>query len=1267
MNPSPSSRSRERERVVALNIRMQRSIPFSRSLRALTLAVLGAATLTAPAFAATPAMGPTPPAFAAKEALPPGAKIASLTIAPATIQLHGCFDAVQLLVTAKLANGDTLDVTRLVTYTGAAPSASITATGQVAPLANGKTALTATLAGHTARATLEVVGYDPHAKVDFIRDVNPVLAQLGCSAGACHGAKDGRAGFKLSLRGYDPIFDVRSLVDDHAGRRMNFASPDDSLMLLKSTGAVPHEGGQRTKFDDKYYRIMRAWIADGAKLDLATPRVTRIELTPQNPVLQTIGAKQQMRILATYADGRQRDVTAEGFIESGNQDVALTDRGGLVTTLRRGEAPVLARYEGAYAATTITVMGDRSGFAWSEPEKWNKIDGFTAAKWQRLKILPSGLCTDEEFLRRIFLDLTGLPPTATEVRAFLADPRPTRVKRDAVIERLIGSPDYVDHWSNKWADLLQVNRKFLGEEGAKGFRDWIRQEVAANTPYDQFAKKILTATGSNRENPAASYYKVLRTPAETMENTTHLFLATRFNCNACHDHPFERWTQDQYFQLSAFFARVDLKKDPAAGNKTIAGSAVEGAKPLYEIAYDKDEGEVTHGRTGQVTPPDFPYAAQVAASLRTLPPRENPPAALGHSAAAPAEKSTRREALADWMTSPDNRYFALSYVNRMWGYLLGVGLIDPLDDIRAGNPPSNPELLAWLTQEFVQSGFNVRHLQRTIVQSRTYQLSLATHKWNADDRTNYSHAMARRLPAEVLFDAVLRVTGSVPNFPGVKAGTRAAQLPDSAIDVPSGFLASLGRPVRESACECERSGDLGLGSIMALLAGPAVSSAINDPKNELARLATTTPDDRALIDEIFLRTLNRHATPKETDSTLASWKTIRSQDTQLAAALAEREAWWAPLSARKQKEREQAIATATAAVAARTVEIAPQVAAAAQKRAEKIAAETAALAAYESALAAQLPAWETALDPTRLTTAWVPLAVTKATANNLNKLTQLPDGSYLASGPAANFVSYDVAAETTLAGITGILLEVLPHDSLPAFGPGRAAGNFVLTEFSLKWSEKAGKRTGVEAAFQDARADFSQAKFDVKTAIDGKADGARDGWGISKKYGEPHYARFALAAPIGSADGATLNFLFQQQFRENFSIGRFRLWATTAAAPLELGLPADVIAALKIPAAERTPAHLTTLAAYHRSTDAGLLKHQQALHTAQLPVREDPQLRDLKAALAAAEQPVALDPKLAQLRADAALSTTQLANRRLTGAQDLAWAIINTPAFLFNR
>ncbi len=489
--------------------------------------LFAAALLLAGAAAAAPAaLNPPEP-----EALPAGAVVRALEITPAAMKLDGAFDAAQVLVTAELADGTRVDATRLARIAVDPKVGAVSPAGLVHAAGNGRAELEASLGGRTARAALEVVNHDPAAKVDFLRDVNPVLNQLGCSSGPCHGSKDGKGGFKLSLRGYDPEFDVRSLVDDHAGRRVNLASPDDSLMLLKATGAVPHEGGQRTAYDDKYYRILRAWIAGGAKLDLTSPRVTSIEVSPRDPVLQRVGSRQQMKIIATYADGRRRDVTAEGFIESGNQDVAVIEHGGLVRTLRRGEAPLLARFEGAYAATTVTVMGDRAGFEWREPEKWNRIDEFTAAKWRRLKILPSELSADADFLRRVHLDLTGLPPSAEEVRAFLADARPVREKRDAVIDRLIGSPDYVDHWANKWADLLQVNRKFLGEDGARQFREWIRAEVAANTPYDVFARKILTASGSNRENPAASYYKILRTPTETMENTTDLFLATRFNCN----------------------------------------------------------------------------------------------------------------------------------------------------------------------------------------------------------------------------------------------------------------------------------------------------------------------------------------------------------------------------------------------------------------------------------------------------------------------------------------------------------------------------------------------------------------------------------------------------------------------------------------------------------------------------------------------------------------------------------------------------------------
>jgi hypothetical protein len=1183
--------------------------------------------------------------------------VVALEVLPANVKLAGRHDAVQVLVTARLASGDTVDATRLATLKLSSKVGEVAPGGKLTALKNGSATLTASLAGQTARVPVEVGGVTTATKVDFVRDVNPVLSKLGCNAGTCHGAKDGKGGFKLSLRGYDPLYDVRALADDLAGRRVNFASPDDSLMLLKATAAVPHEGGQRTKVGESYYEILRAWIADGSKVNLTTPRVTKIDVFPKDPVVQEIGSRQQVRVVATYADGKQRDVTAEAFVESGNMDVVSTDGGGLMNTLRRGEAPVLARYEGAYAATTVTVMGDRSGFTWKQPETWNKVDELVAAKWQRMKILPSGLSTDEEFIRRVYLDLTGLPPTADEVRKFLADTRATRVKRDEVVDRLVGSADYVDHWANKWADLLQVNRKFLGEEGAKMFRDWIRAEVEKNTPYDQFAKKVITAAGSNKENPAASYWKILRTPAEAMENTTHLFLATRFNCNKCHDHPFERWTQDQYYHLAQYFAQVDFKRDPASGNKNIGGTAVEGAKPLFEIVFDKEDGGVPHDRTGQLVPADFPYPAKFQAG---------------------AEKPSRREELAQWLASSDNRYFALSYVNRLWGYLLGVGLIEPLDDIRAGNPPSNPELINHLTQEFISSGFNVQHVLKLICKSRTYQLSLATHEWNLDDKINYSHAMARRLPAEVLYDAVLRVTGSTPNFPGVKPGTRAAQLPDSAIDVPSGLLANLGRPPRESACECERSNDIKLGSVMALLSGPAVSGAINDPKNDLAKLTASISDDRKLIDEVFMRVLGRHATDREVTTTLQAWQEMDAENSTLKTELATREQWWVPVNAQKQRERDQAIASAKAAVTARDTEIAPARAEAGKKRLEEIAKQERALAAHEKGVAAKQIEWEQKVDPKAFDTAWMPLTVKDAKVGGGLALKTLPDGSLLASGPDANNIVYTVTTETDLENITGVLLEVLPDDSLPRYGPGRAKdGNFVLTELEISAGGGAPRRRAGAAApagaanveLKDARADFAQKNFEVKTAINGKIDaGARDGWAISAKMGEPHFARFSFAKPLAGGKGTALTFTLRHNFRENYSIGRFRLWATTSKAPLEQGLPESVIAALKTPAAERTEAQAKTVADYYRATvDVTGLKRQQALHTAKLPVPEDPKLVELREALVKAELPVPLDPKLVQLRADAEMSGKQLVSKRLTGVQDLAWALINNPAFLFNR
>ncbi|MCA9055589.1 MAG: DUF1549 domain-containing protein, partial [Planctomycetaceae bacterium] len=586
---------------------------------------------------------PEVPEIGPKQGVP-----AMLVIRPAAVELRGPGAYAQIDVQSLFTegSGETFDVTRMcqLSIETGVDVASVNSIGRIVARQDGEAILKATLGDQTARMHISVSGMTESQPVSFVRDVNPVLSRLGCNQGTCHGAKDGKNGFKLSLRGYDPIYDVRAFTDDVKSRRTNIASPESSLMLLKATGVVPHVGGQLTRPGHPYYETIRRWIAEGAQLDLDVARVAAVTIQPQNPIIDPIGGRQQFEVYARYSDGTLRDVTREAFVESGNTEVATVNRAGVATSVRRGEAPIMVRFEGQYSATTLTVMGDREGFweEWQDAEQWSPIDGFVANKWKRMKIVPSELCSDAEFIRRVYLDLTGLPPSAAEIRAFLADSRPTREKRDELVDRLVGSDAYVEYWSNKWADLLQVNSKFLGPEGAKLFRQWIREKVAANTPYDDFCYAVLTASGSNKENPPASYYKVLREPTAMMENTTHLFLGVRFNCNKCHDHPFEKWNQDQYYETAAFFSRVDLKRDPQNAEGNIGGTAVEGAKPLWEVVADNSEGEITHDRTGAVTAPLVPYDREIAV----------------------AEDLTRREQLAKWITSPANDYFARRYVNR---------------------------------------------------------------------------------------------------------------------------------------------------------------------------------------------------------------------------------------------------------------------------------------------------------------------------------------------------------------------------------------------------------------------------------------------------------------------------------------------------------------------------------------------------------------------------------------------------------------------------
>ena len=1183
----------------------------------------------------------------ASERIPESDQITSLQILPAEIVLDGPLTYVQALVTGTLQDGSTVDLTRAVQWTP--PSfVAITPQGILRPVTDGQGELKVSFGAQSASASIVATDLAASAQtgpsnIDFIRDVNPVLSRLGCNQGTCHGAQAGKNGFKLSLRGYDPIFDVRALTDDHAARRINSSDPDQSLMLLKPLGMAPHQGGTLMKPSDPAFAILSRWIADGCQLRLDTPRVSKIEISPTNPVVGQPGSRQQVRVVAHYTDGRTRDVTTEAFITSGNTDVAEASSAGLLTAVRRGEAPILARYEGSYAATTFTVMGKRDEFQWNEAISWNRIDELVAKKWQRLKIIPSDLCTDEEFLRRVYLDLTGLPPSGEATREFISDNTETQRKRSLVVDKLIASDDYIEFWTNKWADLLQVNRKYLGVEGSAAYRAWIRDSVARNQPYDEFARDILSALGSNKEHPQSSYFKVLRTPEETMENTTHLFLGIRFNCNKCHDHPFEKWTQDQYYQTAAFFSRTSLRADPASGKETIGGSAVDGAKPLYEEVYEADAGEMKHQRTGKEIAPKFPFEVPCDAKA----------------------DGTRRDQLAAWMTDKDNPYFARSYVNRLWGYTTGVGLIEPIDDIRAGNPPTNPELLDYLTQSFVDSGFDRRQTMRQICNSRTYQLSMKTNRWNSDDTQNYSHALPRRLGAEVLFDAVHFVTGSISSIPGVPKGIRAAQLPDAGVTLNDAFLQNLGRPVRESACECERSSDLQLGPVMSLVSGPTVGQAIADPNNDLHRIVEANADDQKLVEEVFIRTLSRLPSAEEVLAFTSLRSEIGVNHKSLAESLREREAWWVEELPRREATRLETMKRAEVQLVAASEQAKPEQDRLATERMERIAAAQSKLDQLAPQSASRLAEWEKKQTDK---TEWFPLVPVRMTSSNKDSLAVQEDRSIIVSGSAEKGV-YDLTFNTLLRDITGIRIEALPMDLAKNRGPGLSENsNFVLTELSVSVSDRKTPKELTDVPLTGSLADFSQSSFDPAQVIDGK-DKDQGGWAINGSNIHAHWLVCQTKAPLALNDEQSLRVrLSQFHNAEKHRLGRFRISVTTSKSEkIELGLAEPYQAALSVDADKRSEADKQLLTAYFDSIDTEVKASREALAAANAGVPADPEVVAAQARLERSKLPIAIDSQLERLRVDIAQSESQLKNERLTATEDLVWAIINSPGFLFNR
>jgi hypothetical protein len=1096
-------------------------------------------------FTATSSLNADTPA----ESLPKGATLASLDVQPQSIELNTPFAYSQMLVHAKLANGESVDVTRLVKFESS-NLIKVSPAGVVRGVADGAGELKVSLNGQNKTIPFKISGQKAAYPVSFVQDVQPVLSKLGCNAGTCHGAQAGKNGFKLSLRGYDPIYDFRALTDDLEGRRFNRAAPERSLMLMKPAGAVPHVGGVTMTPGEPGYEIVRNWIAEGVKLDLQAPRVTSIEVFPKEITLPLPGQKQQFRVIASYADGKKRDVSQEAFIDSSNTEVATVDKTGLLISIRRGESTLLARYEGAYAASQVVVMGDRTSFSWVQRPVQNKIDELVDLKLKKLKIQASDLCTDEDFIRRVYLDLTGLPPTSEDVRKFLTNTQPSQAKRAALVDQLVGNDAYIDHWTNKWGDMLQVNRKFLGDVGANALRKWIRDGIAENKPYDKMCYEILTASGSNVQNPPASYYKILRSADAIMENTTQLFLAIRFNCNKCHDHPFEKWTQDQYYEMAAYFAQVQRSEDPKYKGQRIGGTAVEGAVPLVEQVVDAKSGDIKHDRTGAVAPPKFPYPIEGKFD----------------------NKETRRTQVAKWITSKENPYFAKSYVNRLWSYLLGVGVIEPVDDIRAGNPPTNPELLDYLTKTFVDSGFNTREVVKLICKSRTYQLSISANPWNKDDEQNYSRALPRRLPAEVLFDSIHRATGSLSKLPGLPQGARAAQLVDSNIELPGGFLELFGKPVRESACECERSNTMMLGPVLAMVNGPIVADAIRDPNSHLAKFTMANKDDAKVVEEIYLSVLNRKPITVELEAGVKALNSAKDDHQRLLSIH--------------------------------------------EKRATT-------LAEYQKTLDGRQAGWEAGLLAQK-PTAWTVLEPSSLKASSGATFTKQPDRAVLVSGKSTTQEVYTIVADAKLKGITGLKLEALSDPSLPAKGPGRAQnGNFVLNEIRMNYRSLAKTDEKPKPVkFVNPMATVQQDQFPVANSID---NNPATGWAVANGVGNSQTAIYPIQNPIG-VDGVQLTIVLDQRFGTDHTIGKFRLSVTTDKnVRLNAPVSAELIKLLEEPKEKRSKENVAKLRDMYLAQDQ---EYQRLVRDASNPPPSD---------------------------------------HRVLGTQDLVWALINSPAFLFNH
>ena len=749
---------------------------------------------------------------------------------PANIELEGPSSQQQVVVAGFDSAGQPRDWTHEMTLVSANPAIATVQKNMVIPIANGTTEIVVQIGEAKQKIPVRVTSFEKKRPIEFESEVLVALSKQGCNSGACHGSPSGKGNFRLSLRAFDRVFDELTLIREDFGRRVNPIEPEQSLLLLKPMMKLTHGGGKQLSKDSAAYKILREWIAEGAKADSKdTPRALKLEVYPsQKRVLRRVDGSQQLSAMTHYADGKKRDVSRLVTYDSTNTEVATVDKFGLVTPHERGETVILVRYLEHIESVPLMFVDDVPNFQWKDPTPGNYIDQLVNAKLKQLQYLPAPTCSDPVFLRRVFLDVIGVLPSVDETNAFLADPSPD--KRSKLIDQLLLRDEYPKFWALKWGDLLKMTSKLVGSDGVYKYHRWVEAAIRSNMPYDEFARELLAASGSTLANPAANFYRTSTDMNECVETVSQVFLGARLQCAKCHNHPFERWTQDNYYGLGAFFNRLQRKNTQRSGEMFV---------------WTASNGEVTQPRTGEVMKPWLPQVGSIETNAG----------------------DDRRPAFVNWLVDTKNPYFSKIEANRIWSQMFSRGIVDPIDDFRDSNPPSNEPLLDALAKDFIESGFDRKHLITTILNSQTYQASGETSQWNEKDKMYFSHQSPRMLSAEQLLDAINQVAGLTQTFAGLPPDMKATQLP--APDVAKvAFLKVFGQPERTTVCACERAEDSNLGMAIELFNGPLVYEKLRHADNRFRKSNAAGRTAVEVIRELYLAALCRQPTDTELEASL---------------------------------------------------------------------------------------------------------------------------------------------------------------------------------------------------------------------------------------------------------------------------------------------------------------------------------------------------------------------------------------------------------------